>query len=38
SVSKDQKAAYDELVNVLKRVQEEQEQISKRLQGGAPAK
>ncbi|MDB6030123.1 MAG: hypothetical protein JWM16_461 [Verrucomicrobiales bacterium] len=38
SVGKDQKAAYDELVNVLKRVQEEQEQISKRLQGGAPAK
>jgi hypothetical protein len=38
SVSKDQKAAYDELVNVLKKVQEEQEQISKRLQGGAPAK
>ncbi len=32
SVSKEQKAAYDELVAVLKEVQEEQEQIAKRLQ------
>ena len=32
-VSKEQKAAYDELVEILKRVQEEQEQIAKRLQG-----
>jgi hypothetical protein len=33
-VSKEQKAAYDELVEILKRVQEEQEQIAKRIQGG----
>lgn len=37
TLGKEQKAAYDELVDVLKQVQKEQEAIAKRLQGGAPA-